>query len=199
MPPPPARRPPTARKSVTPQERILATKRNRDSAGPSQKDDGADDVREAPRVARKSLASRRAGDNIRDRSSDRNSARLPPRLIEHREPVPQKSDRTGASRRKGPPLRRGEGALREIRELQNQTSMLIPRTRFHKLVREITQNISHPETMLYQAAALTALQEACEAYLTYLFEDANLCCIHAKRVTIFPRDMQLARKLRQET
>ena len=78
------------------------------------------------------------------------------------------------------------------------TSLLIPRTRFHRLVREITQNLANTDGMQYQAAALTALQEAAEAYLTYLFEDANLCCIHAKRVTIFPRDIVLARQLRQE-
>ena len=50
----------------------------------------------------------------------------------------------------------------------------------------------------FQSGAIMALQEAAEAYLTKLFEDANLCAIHAKRVTIFPKDIQLARKLRLE-
>lgn len=197
MPPPPQRiRPPTARKSVTPQERILATKRNRDSFRNGRKDDDTDDesVHEPVRRAKKSLSASRAGDNLSGRRSDRSSIRPAQRPSN----VSQ-DNRSGSARRKAVPMKRGEGALREIRTLQNQTSMLIPRTRFHRLVREITQNISHPETMLYQVAALTALQEAAEAYLTYLFEDANLCCTHAKRVTIFPRDLQLARKLRQET
>ncbi|CAB9523506.1 Histone H3 [Seminavis robusta] len=41
-------------------------------------------------------------------------------------------------------------------------------------------------------------QEASEAYLIGLFEDTNLCAIHAKRVTIMPKDMQLARRIRGE-
>ena len=40
------------------------------------------------------------------------------------------------------------------------------------------------------------MQEACEAYLVGLFEDTNLCAIHGKRVTIFPKDMILARRIR---
>lgn len=42
------------------------------------------------------------------------------------------------------------------------------------------------------------LQEASEAYLVGLFEDTNLCAIHAKRVTIMPKDIQLARRIRGE-
>lgn len=57
---------------------------------------------------------------------------------------------------------------------------------------------SNDEPMKYQVAALTALQEAAEAYLIYLFEDTNLCCIHARRVTIMPKDMQLAQRIRME-
>jgi len=49
-----------------------------------------------------------------------------------------------------------------------------------------------------QAAAMLALQEASEAYLVSLFEDTNLCAIHARRVTIFPKDIQLARRIRGE-
>ena len=46
--------------------------------------------------------------------------------------------------------------------------------------------------------AVLALQEASEAYLVGLFEDTNLCAIHAKRVTIMPKDIQLARRIRGE-
>ncbi|XP_006735994.1 histone H2A type 1-H-like [Leptonychotes weddellii] len=50
----------------------------------------------------------------------------------------------------------------------------------------------------FQSSAVMALQEACEAYLVGLFEDTNLCAIHAKRVTIMPKDIQLARRIRGE-
>ncbi len=44
-----------------------------------------------------------------------------------------------------------------------------------------------------------ALQEAAEAHLVGLFEDCNLCAVHAKRVTIMPKDLQLARRIRGYT
>ena len=50
----------------------------------------------------------------------------------------------------------------------------------------------------FQGSAVLALQEAAEAYLVGLFEDTNLCAIHAKRVTIMPKDIQLARRIRGE-
>ena len=50
----------------------------------------------------------------------------------------------------------------------------------------------------FQSAAIKALQQACEAYLVGLFEDSNFCAIHAKRVTIMPKDIQLARRIRGE-
>eukprot|EP00804_Cyclotella_cryptica_P023443 CCRYP_012108-RB/>CCRYP_012108-RB protein AED:0.36 eAED:0.30 QI:0/-1/0/1/-1/0/1/0/57 len=52
--------------------------------------------------------------------------------------------------------------------------------------------------MRYQATALAASQEASEAYLIGLVEDTNLCAIHARRVTIMPKDMQLSRQIRRE-
>lgn len=50
----------------------------------------------------------------------------------------------------------------------------------------------------FQSSAVRALREAAEAYLVGLFEDCNLCAIHAKRVTIMQKDMQLARRIRGE-
>jgi histone H3 len=52
--------------------------------------------------------------------------------------------------------------------------------------------------LCFQAGAVAALQEAAEAYLIGLFSDTNLCALHAKRVTIMPKDMQLARRIRGE-
>ena len=50
----------------------------------------------------------------------------------------------------------------------------------------------------YTMDAVKCLQEAVEAYLVALFEDTNLCAIHAKHVTIMPKDVQLARCIRGE-
>ncbi|RWR99979.1 core histone H2A/H2B/H3/H4-like protein [Dinothrombium tinctorium] len=95
--------------------------------------------------------------------------------------------------------RKGTVALREIRRLQRSTENLIPRAPFQRLVREITQELAkefHIDDLKYQTAALLALQEAAEAYIINLFENTNLLAIHAKRVTIMPRDMQLAIRIR---
>ena len=71
---------------------------------------------------------------------------------------------------------------------------------FQRLCREIVQDMENREhaAFRWQSRAVEALQEACEAHLVGLFEDTQLCAIHAKRVTIMPKDMQLARKLRGE-
>jgi len=92
--------------------------------------------------------------------------------------------------------RPGTRALMEIRALQRSTALCLRRLPFARLVREITERFTPPgQVYRYQASALMALQEAIEAALVRLFEDANLCAIHAKRVTIFPRDIQLARRI----
>lgn len=92
----------------------------------------------------------------------------------------------------------GERALREIRQYQNGSDLLIRRLPFARLVREIQQGLAR-QTYSWQASAILALQEAAEAHLIGLFEDTNLCAIHAKRVTIMPKDMQLARRIRGQT
>ncbi|XP_015784640.1 histone H3.3a [Tetranychus urticae] len=89
----------------------------------------------------------------------------------------------------------GVVALREIRKLQKRTDLLIPRNPFLRLVKEIAMDYSL-EQLRFQSAALSALQEAAEAFLVRLFEDTQLCAIHAKRVTIFPRDIVLALRIR---
>ncbi|KGL87467.1 Histone H3.2 [Charadrius vociferus] len=72
----------------------------------------------------------------------------------------------------------------------------IPKLPFQRLVREIAQDFK--TDLRFQSSAVMALQEASEAYLVGLFEDTNLCAIHAKRVTIMPKDIQLARRIRGE-
>ena len=96
--------------------------------------------------------------------------------------------------------RPGTLALREIRKYQKSTDLLIRKIPFQRLVREITQDYKTHDggQFRFQSAAILALQEASEAYLVSLFEDTNLCALHAKRVTIMPKDMQLARRIRGE-
>lgn len=93
-------------------------------------------------------------------------------------------------------FRPGTVALREIRRYQKSTELLIRKLPFQRLVREIAQ--AHKTDLRFQTSALAAMQEAAESYLTSLFEDTNLCAIHARRVTIMPKDMQLARRIRGE-
>ncbi|KAM9323809.1 histone H3.2-like [Gastrophryne carolinensis] len=90
----------------------------------------------------------------------------------------------------------GTVALREIRRYQKSTELLIRKLPFQRLVREIAQDFK--TDLRFQSSAVMALQEASEAYLVGLFEDTNLCAIHAKRVTIMPKDIQLARRIRGE-
>ena len=92
--------------------------------------------------------------------------------------------------------RPGTVALREIRRYQKSTELLIRKLPFQRLVREIAQDFK--TDLRFQSSAIMALQEAAEAYLVGLFEDTNLCAIHAKRVTIMPKDVQLARCIRGE-
>ena len=92
--------------------------------------------------------------------------------------------------------RPGTVALREIRRYQKSTELLIRKLPFQRLVREIAQDFK--DDLRFQGSAVLALQEASEAYLVGLMEDTNLCAIHAKRVTIMPKDIQLARRIRGE-
>ncbi|CAI0380659.1 unnamed protein product [Linum tenue] len=109
--------------------------------------------------------------------------------------APRKQLATKAARKSAPAtggvkkphrFRPGTVALREIRN----------KLPFQRLVREIAQDFK--TDLRFQSSAVSALQEAAEAYLVGLFEDTNLCAIHAKRVTIMPKDIQLARRIRGE-
>jgi len=121
--------------------------------------------------------------------------------------APRKSVATKAARKQAPSVssggikkphrfRPGTVALREIRRFQKSTELLIRKLPFQRLVREIAQEFK--TDLRFQSSAIAALQEASEAYLVGLFEDTNLCAIHAKRVTIMPKDIQLARRIRGE-
>ena len=104
----------------------------------------------------------------------------------------------------------GTAALKDIRHFQKTTALLIRKLPFQMLVREIAirklpfQRLvreiaqDYKTDLRFQSAAVLCLQEAAEAYLVGLFEDTNLCAIHAKQVTIMPKDIQLARRIQGE-
>jgi len=120
--------------------------------------------------------------------------------------APRKQLATKAARKSNPNVkgglkkprryRPGTVALKEIRKFQKSVNLLIRKLPFQRLVKEIAQD--YKCDLRFQSSALLALQEASEAYLVALFEDTNLCAIHAKRVTIMPKDLQLARRIRGE-
>ena len=89
--------------------------------------------------------------------------------------------------------RAGTMALKDIRHFQGSTALLIRKLPFQRLVREIAQDFK--TDLRFQSAAVLCLQEVAEAYLVRLFDDANLCAIHARRVTIMPKDLFLARRI----
>ena len=113
---------------------------------------------------------------------------------------PGKAPRTqiyaGQKKRRPRRYRPGTVVLREIRRYQRSSELLIRRMPFQRLVREIAQ--THNPYLRFQSGTILALQESAEAYLVGLLEDSNLCAIHAKRLTIMPKDMQLAWQIRGE-
>jgi len=108
----------------------------------------------------------------------------------------------------------GALALREVRKYQRSTELLFRKGIFLRMVRDVAQEANmvgssflfclpslfksdHIQEVRFSKSSLAAMQEATEAYLVGMLEDTNLCAVHAKRVTIMPRDMDLCRRLRQ--
>ena len=89
--------------------------------------------------------------------------------------------------------RAGTVALQDIRHFQKTSALLIRKLPFQRLVREIAQDFK--TDLRFQSVAILCLQEAAEAYPVRLFDDANLCTIHARGVTIMPKDILLARRI----
>ena len=119
--------------------------------------------------------------------------------------APRKQLATKAARKSAPATggvkkphryRPGTVALREIRRYQKSTDLLIRKLPFQRLVREIAQDFN--TGLRFQVLTVLVLQEAAEAYLVGIFEDTNMCAIHAKRVTIMPKDTHLARRINGE-
>jgi histone H3 len=91
-------------------------------------------------------------------------------------------------------FRPGEKALREIRFYQKNTNLLIRKAPFARFIRDVAEDLV-PGTK-FSMVALEAIQEMTERYVVSMYEDSNWCALHAKRVTVFKRDMVLARRLR---
>jgi histone H3 len=119
--------------------------------------------------------------------------------------APRKALANKAARKSGPSTggvkkphryRPGTVALREIRRYQKSTQLLLRKLPFQRLVRELGNDFM--SDYRFTSSAFLAMQEASEAYLVGILEDSNLCAIHAKRVTIYPKDIQLTRRIRGE-
>lgn len=101
--------------------------------------------------------------------------------------------------------RPGTVSLREIRRFQKSTDTLIPKISFGRVAKEVAQDMAQEihmdhgklskDNVRFQTTALAAVQEAAEAFIVNQMEETNLCAIHAKRVTIQPKDMDLALKI----
>ena len=90
----------------------------------------------------------------------------------------------------------GPAALQQIQKYQKSYDLLLRKAPFARTVREICGDVStRGAEMRWQSTAIEALQEASEAFLVRLFSDSNLCAIHAKRVTIQPKDIHLVRRV----
>lgn len=99
-------------------------------------------------------------------------------------------------RKQAAPKKNQHRWLQEVRRLQKSTSLLIPKLPFARVVREVLQTVAFTPDLKVTREALMALHESAEMYLTYFFQDANRLALHAKRVTLMPRDLQLIYNLR---
>ncbi|KAJ6485152.1 histone H3 [Mycena vitilis] len=165
-------------------------------------------AQEAMRHAASGSKRKAAAANSSDPPTPAKKAKMTARKSTGGKPPGKPAGRKSAANEIPPPrkhrFRPGTVALREIRKYQKSTDLLLRKLPFARLVREIASemttdmndNYQPGADLRWQSTALMALQEATEAYLVHLFEDANLCAIHAKRVTIMQRDIQLARRIR---
>ena len=92
-------------------------------------------------------------------------------------------------------FRPGSDALRYIRRYHTKDDLLIRKIPFQRFIKEISPGIN--TNLRFQCSAVLALLTASESYLIKLFEDANLCAIHAKRLTVIPKDIRLSCRLRK--
>jgi histone H3 len=118
--------------------------------------------------------------------------------------APRKQLATKAARKAAPACggrkkpyryRPGTLSLKEIRKLQKNGELLVPKISFGRLVREFVQD--HHSDGLVRRGAMENLQESTESFLTEILENSNLCGIHADRVTLMDRDIRLVAKIKK--
>ncbi|TKY64052.1 histone H3 centromeric protein HTR12 [Spatholobus suberectus] len=139
-------------------------------------------------------ASRKTGIRKKAQSASTSTPQQSPATRRRRgeQEEPQEAPETqGRKKRRNKP---GSVALREIRHFQKSCELLIPAAPFIRCVKQITHSHS-TQVSRWTPEAVVALQEAAEEYLVHLFEDGMLCAIHAKRVTLMKKDIELARRL----
>lgn len=138
-------------------------------------------------ITKSAVMAKRPSKNVASRKSNKAG-----RAIAKKEVSSQRASGNGTKRQHR--WRPGTVALREVRKYQQSTDMLIQRAPFRRLVREIVSTFK--DTIRMSSSALEAIQEATEGYIVNVLNDANLCTIHAKRVTLFTKDLHLALRLR---
>lgn len=113
------------------------------------------------------------------------------------QPDAARSSASQPHRRKQKQPRHHSRALKEIRMYQKSYHLLIRKASFARLVRGILIGSHHTGSgYMWQHAAIECLQEASEAYIVSFLSDAYLCSLHAKRVTLMPRDFSLIKRVR---
>lgn len=125
------------------------------------------------------------------------SGETPPRRATKKRPRGSAGSAGGEGRKKRR-FRPGTRVLQEIARMQKTTHTLVPRIHFSRVIRDVAMSVTGGEHLRWASEGLAAIQEAAEAYLVGLFEDAQLCALHAKRVTIMLKDIMLARRIRGE-
>lgn len=111
--------------------------------------------------------------------------------------VSKKAERDAGVKMRRRKTERYESTQQEIEAYQRSTNLLMRRIPFAHAVRQVALEVTDGSNELYwKSSALDALQEAAEAYIVGVLQDANLCAVHAKRVTLMPDDIWLALRLR---
>jgi len=108
---------------------------------------------------------------------------------------PAKNERESRSLSKQRRFRPTEKALTQIRKYKQVQNLTLRKLPFQRLVREIANKISS-NSYRWTSKSLEVLQSVTEDYMVNLLEDAYLCTMHAKRVTLMSKDISLARRIR---
>ena len=118
-------------------------------------------------------------------------------MARNRPKAARKAARATGGVKKPHRYRPGTVALREIRRYQKSTDLLLRKLPFQRFVRQVAKDMKlfNKETARWCGAALLALHETAEAYLVRYLEDSQLAAIHAKRVTIMPKDMKFVKRV----